>query len=390
MHERRLSRRAFLKNSSWAGMGAIAGTCVAGQPSAGKPVDTSKILNYNSKMHYRRLGKTELVLSEIGIGGHWKAPWQEQTQGWWWGKFIDDKNPVVPEQVAQNRREVVSVCIDAGVNHLDTTGLAEAMGFGVALKGRREKMIVAADDYKKCPRHPQYCNVASQIENVEDCLRSLGSDYIDIWRPQAKMDGTNTDADIDVMVETFEKLKKAGKVRHLGVSSHTSQWLQHVIEKYPQFEMVIFPCTANTKSKTQPPVGDNVEILNSQTNGRVDISLFDVAQTHDVGVITIKPFFGGSLFESHNKVKTGAWGVGSKLENDLARLTLQCILSKEAVTAVIPGVSTAYEAENAVLASYTRPLPVTAADQVWLEAQTQQRWADLPVEYEWLRNWEYV
>jgi hypothetical protein len=60
------------------------------------------------------------------------------------------------------------------------------------------------------------------------------------------------------------------------------------------------------------------------------------------------------------------------------------------VTAVIPGVSTVYEAENAVLASYTRPLPVTAADKVWLEAQTRQRWADLPIEYEWLRNWEYV
>jgi len=92
MHEGQLSRRAFLKNSSWAGMGAIAGTCIAGRPSAGESAGTSKILNYNSKMHYRRLGKTELVLSEIGTGGHWKAPWQEQTQGWWWGKFIDNKS----------------------------------------------------------------------------------------------------------------------------------------------------------------------------------------------------------------------------------------------------------------------------------------------------------
>jgi predicted aldo/keto reductase-like oxidoreductase len=137
-------------------------------------------------------------------------------------------------------------------------------------------------------------------------------------------------------------------------------------------------------------VGANVEILNSQTNGRVDISLFDVAQKHDVGVITIKPFFGGSLFQSDNQVKAGAWGVGSKLENDLARLTLQCILSRDAVTAVIPGMSTVYEAENAVLASYTRPLPVTAADKLWLESQTQQRWAALPPEYAWLRQWEYV
>jgi aryl-alcohol dehydrogenase-like predicted oxidoreductase len=390
MHKEELSRRAFLKNSSWVGMGAIAGTRAVARPSLEQRVDTSKILNYNPKMHYRRLGKTKLILSEIGIGGHWRAPWRERSHGWWWGKFIDDENPVVPEKVAQNRRDVVSVCIDAGVNHLDITGLAEAMAFGAALKGRRDKMIVAADDYKMCPRHPQHCNVESQIENVENCLKALGSDYMDIWRPQAKMDGTNTDADIEVMIEAFGRLKKAGKVRHLGVSSHTSSWLQHVIEEYPQFEMVIFPCTAKTKSKTEPPVGDNVEILNSRENGYVDVSLFDVAKNHDVGVITIKPFFGGSLFQSHGQAKTDGWGVGSKLENDLARLTLQSILSKDAVTAVIPGVSTVYEAENAVIASYTRPLPVTPADKVWMESETERRWADLPGEYGWLRDWEYV
>jgi aryl-alcohol dehydrogenase-like predicted oxidoreductase len=390
MDKKELSRRDFLRNSSFAGISAVAGNFAADRVAADGHSDAAKILNYNSRMHYRRLGKTALMLSEVGIGGHWKAPWREHAHGWWWGKFIDDEKPVVPKEVARNRTDVVSACIDAGVNHLDITGLAEAMGFGAALKGRRDKMIVAADDYKVCMRHSQYCNVKSQIENVESCLKALGSDYIDIWRPQAEMDGSNTDADIEVMIETFERVKKAGKARHLGVSSHTSSWLQHVIEDYPQFEMVIFPCTAKTKSKNKPPVGDNVEILNSRKNGYIDVSLFDVAEKHDVGVITIKPFFGGSLFQSHNKVKSGPRGVGDKLENDLARLTLQSILSKDAVTAVIPGMSTVYEAENAVLASYTRPLPITAADKAWMETQTEHRWTRLPDEYKWLRNWEFV
>ena len=179
-NRKELSRRDFLKNSSFVGIGAIASSVAADHSATGEQVDTSKILNYNSKMRYRRLGKTGLVLSEIGIGGHWRAPWRERSHGWWWGKFIDDEDPAVPEEVSQNRTDVVSVCIEAGVNHLDITGLAEAMGFGAALKGRRDKMIVAADDYKACMRHREHCNVKSQIENVESCLKALGSDYIDV------------------------------------------------------------------------------------------------------------------------------------------------------------------------------------------------------------------
>jgi hypothetical protein len=52
--------------------------------------------------------------------------------------------------------------------------------------------------------------------------------------------------------------------------------------------------------------------------------------------------------------------------------------------------STVYEAENALLASYTRPLPIAAPDKAWMESQTEQRWADLPDEYKWLHNWEFV
>jgi len=111
----------------------------------------------------------------------------------------------------------------------------------------------------------------------------------------------------------------------------------------------------------------------------------------DVGIVTIKPFHGGSVFaESIGKVKFPVMGVGSKSENDLARLTLQCILANKAVTATVPGLSTEYEVENAARASYTRPLGVSAADKEWLMKITKERWADLPEEYEWLRDWEVV
>jgi hypothetical protein len=62
----------------------------------------------------------------------------------------------------------------------------------------------------------------------------------------------------------------------------------------------------------------------------------------------------------------------------------------DAITAVIPGQSTVSEAKNAALASYTRPLGQTVAAADWLMRVTDERWADLPQEYAWLRDWELV
>ena len=384
-----VSRRTFIQNTSLASAATIAAALTKSAPAAGlsndkKKIDTSKILNYNPKMGYRRLGKTGLIISEVSLGGHWRAPWRDRSGGWWWGKFTNEQ---VPEDVAKNRTEVVSKAIDCGMNYLDITGAEECLCYGTALKGRREKMIVGADDSKLCPRHDEYCNVPAQIHNVEECLRRFGTDHLDIWRVQAKMDGTNTDADVDVVIEAFQKLHTAGKVKHLGISSHSRPWAQHVIEKYPQFEMFIFPCTAKTRQKDRPATKDNIEEVNPGY-GPDNKSIFQSLQEHDVGLITIKPFFGGSLLKTYDKPKLG---VGNKEDNDLARLTIQCILNlNEAVTSVIPGLSTVYEVDNAARASYTRPLGQTAADKEWLQRITNERWAALPLQYTWLRDWKIV
>ncbi len=386
MTREEMTRRDFVRQSSLAAAGAItgvlAGTGRASSEDTGE--DKTKILNYHPEMGYRRLGKTNLTISEIGLGGHWRAPWRDRSDGWWWGKFADEQ---VPAEVAKNRTGVMSKAIDCGVNYLDITGGEECLCYGAALKGRRDKMIVGADDYRLCPRHDEYCNTKAQIHNVEECLRRIGTDHLDIWRVQAKMDGTNTDADMEATIEAFHVLKKAGKALHFGVSSHSRPWAQHVIEKYDDVEMFIFPCTAKTKRKDAGPTKDNVEEV-AMGYGPDNTSVFDALRRRDAGLITIKPFFGGSLFQSHGKVKLG---VGSKEDNDLARLTLQCILNvSDAITCVIPGLSTIYEVENAVRASSLRRQALCPADQQWLTKVTDERWAQLPLQYTWLHDWQVV
>jgi len=377
-----ISRRDFMRNTSLAAAGTVAGA-LAGESQAKSEEVKSKIVNYNEKMHYRRLGKTNLMLSEVSFGGHWK----NRNAGRYWDSFSNEQ---VPEDVAKNRGEVMSACIETGINYLDITTAAECLSYGVALKGRREKMIIGADIHNLGPRNSSFCNVKGQTRNVDTCLRYLQTDYLDIWRPQAKMDGSNTDGEVESLIETFEKLHKAGKIRHLGMSSHSRPWLEHVLEKYPQFEMVIFPCSAKTREKGKTPTGSNVEEANPGYGSDQTQSVFKTVLERNVGIVTIKPFFGGNLFESCGKVKFPVMGVGSKTENDMARLTIQCILANKAITATVPGLSTVYEVENAARASYMRPLGQSAADKKWLMEITEERWANLPAEYEWLRDWELV
>jgi len=351
---------------------AAAGSAVGAEAAEADP---KKIVNYNPKMHYRRLGKTDLMLSEVSLGGHFK----NRGGGRYWDTFANDE---VPEDVAGNRTDVISACIDVGINYLDITTAAECLLYGVALKGRREKMLVGADDHRLGPRNRANCNVEALTHNIDECLRRLQTDYLDVWRVQADMGGGNTDADVEIMIETFQKAHQAGKVRHFGISSHSRPWAQHVVEKYAEVEMFIFPCTAKTKEKDKPPTKDNVE------GDDPAHSVFEALRKQDVGLVTIKPYSGGSLFKSGGNFPV--MGSGSKEENDLARLTLQCILTNDVITAAVPGLTTPYEVENAARASYTRVLGMTPREKEWLARVTDERWEQLPEEYHWLRDWEVV
>ncbi len=392
MKDRELTRRVFIRNTSLLATGTFAGAltgagCASTEPTSppAEPVEDAppapKIVNQHPKMGYRRLGKTNLVVSEVSLGGHWK----NRGGGRYWDTFARDE---VPPDVARNRTEVVSACIDSGINYLDITTAAECLSYGASLKGRREKMIVGADDHQLGPRNPANRNVPALLHNIDECLRRLDTDYLDIWRVQADMAGKNSDEDVAIMIEAFQEAHAAGKALHFGISSHSRPWLQHVIETFPEVEMVIFPCTAKTKVKGAAPTRDNVEEVNPGHGADQTQSIFQSVQERNVGVVTIKPFFGGSLFTK--EAKFPVLGVGSKDENDLARLTLQCILSNLTISATVPGLTTMYEAENAALASYSRSLAMTAADETWLADRVEERWAELPEEYAWLRDWEVV
>ena len=93
----RISRRTFLHKTSVIAAGTVAGALSA-KCDAAKKKDTSKILSYNPKMTYRRLGKTNLMISEISLGGH--------------GGFYTEGG-------VENRRVVLDKATELGMNYVD-------------------------------------------------------------------------------------------------------------------------------------------------------------------------------------------------------------------------------------------------------------------------------
>lgn len=370
------TRREFLRDGSRFAAGVVTAKVLTPDmvwAEKQAPPAPSDALNFNPRMHYRRLGKTGLMVSEISLGGHWKT--REGGRVW-----IDMANDEVPEDVAKNRTDVVSRAIDLGLNYLDITTPAECLAYGHALKGRREKMYVGADDGVLCPRSPDYRNVKAQVHNVDECLRRLKTDYLDIWRVQADMGGNHTDDEVAIMVETFEKVHAQGKARWLGISSHNRQFLQHVIEKFPQFSVVIFPYTAKSKVE-EASAGEGGDDHRK--------SLFESARKNDVGILTIKPFAGGSLF--HVKCKFPVLDAGSDEDHEMARLTLRYILANETISAALPGMTTVQEVENNVAASEAHgATSLDPAENLKLSLATDRMWANLPHEYRWLHEWEWV
>jgi predicted aldo/keto reductase-like oxidoreductase len=226
--------------------------------------------------------------------------------------------------------------------------------------------------------------VEKLVQDVEECLGAFKTDYFDIWRVQAQMNPPlNTDPEVENMIEAFERVHKQGKARWFGVSSHTRSWHQHIIEKYPQISMIIFPYTAQSKVID----GQEMIVEPGVSDDPAQKSIFEAVKKCDVGVCTIKPFAGGSLFSPK---KFPAPERGSAEEHKLARLTLQYILANDAITATLPGMTTMREVENNVRASYEREKGVSWQDVEWLKRKTDQAWANLPEDYEWLRDWEWV
>jgi len=361
-----LTRRAFMRNGASAAAGFSAGLAALADQQAQAAEQIEKTRSYNSNMEYRRLGKTELWISAVCLGGHWKrvdkmVPGVFKARGW---LSADLENKGFQE----NRRDVVTKCIECGVNYIDACTREEIMAYAKALRGRRDSMFFGFSWYQEEMRNPKFRTANALLATLDKGMRAAKLDYVDLWRPTMhEQSGKHSKAEVDEMMKALEKAKKQGKCRFTGFSSHDRPHIKWMIETYPEVvEVVVTPYTA--KSKVLPRD-----------------SIFDAVKQHDVGIFGIKPFSGTHLFKGDSSPDNPHAAEDDKL----ARMAIRYILNNPAVTAPIPGMINPHQVENMAKAvGERRELDMAEAKE--LEEAMDKAWAQLPADYEWLRDWEYV
>ncbi|EAZ87271.1 aldo/keto reductase [Lysinibacillus fusiformis] len=160
-------------------------------------------------MKKRKLGTSELFISEISLGGM---------------SLSTDK-----EQAAT----IVDMALDAGINYMDTADLydlgANEEIIGAALGKRRQEIILATkvgNRWTEGVEGWQWDASPSYIKQaIHASLKRLGTDYIDVYQ----LHGGTIEDDWDGIIDTFEGLKKEGLIREYGISSIRPNVLQRFL-----------------------------------------------------------------------------------------------------------------------------------------------------------------
>jgi len=204
------NRRTFLKTVG------LAGACVAVSQAA-----LAEALS--APVPRRKLGRHEELVSSLGLGGHTLAL----------AKTVEESTRIAHQ------------AIDHGVTFFDNCweyhdGRGEEW-MGKALAGKRDQVFLMT---KVCTHLPGQQSKEKALAMLEQSLKRLQTDHLDLW--QVHQVSSETEADAMFLpggsIEALEQARKQGKIRYCGFTGHLNPkfHLRVLAHKYP-FDTVQMP-----------------------------------------------------------------------------------------------------------------------------------------------------
>ncbi len=266
-------------------------------------------------MRYRRLGKTGLMVSEIGFGAEWMGKPQEEVDAF------------------------VRVCEEAGINLVDIwmadPAMRSKLGHAMAERGTRDRWIIQGH-IGSTWQDGQYVRTRD-MEVVrpafEDLLARLETDHVELGMIHYVDDVDEFRGIMEgPFIEYVRQLHAAGTIGHVGLSTHNPD-VAALAASCGEVEMVMF--SVNPAFDTLPASND-IEVLFGDYDNDYEgmnparAELYALCEREDVGLTVMKGFAGGRLFDAARS----PFGV--------ALTPVQCIhyaLTRPAVASILAGFS---------------------------------------------------
>ena len=214
-------------------------------------------------MDYRNFARTGVKVSPLCLGAMMFGAWGEQ-----------DHDEAI---------RIIHRALDAGINFLDTADVysrgesEEIVGKALA-GGRRDQVVLATKVHGTMGDDPNEFGNSRRwiVREVENSLRRLGTDWIDLYQIHRPED----DTDIDETLGALSDLVHAGKIRYLGSST------------FPASQIVEAQWVAKERGRErfvceQPPYSILVR--------GVENDVLPTCQRYGMGVIPWSPLAGGWL-----------------------------------------------------------------------------------------------
>ena len=238
-------------------------------------------------MEYRTLGKTGLKISRLGFGG---IPIQK----------VD----------AVATKQLIHAMIEKGMNYIDTArGYTVSESYlGEALEGVRDKFVLATKSMAVTKE--------AMAADIETSLHNFRTDYIDLYQVHnPSVAALDTILAPDGALEALLEAKAAGKIGHIGFTTHTTQLFEKALS-LDWVETIMFPYNL------------------VETHGE---ELMRKCTEKNIGFIVMKPLAGGAIEDP--------------------ALALRFICANPDVTVVIPGMYDVKEIDmNLAAVENTAPL----------------------------------
>lgn len=277
-------------------------------------------------MKYRKLGKSDLELSEVSFGC-----------------MSLEGDP------AANVR-MLHRALDSGINYFDTADLYQAGEneriLGKAFKGMRDRLLIGTKvgnqlrpDGSGWDWNPRKSYI---LAAVNKSLQRLQTDYIDLYQ----LHGGTIDDPIDETIEAFELLQEQGKIRYYGISSIRP----NVIREYVQRSNIV-----------------SVMMQYSLLDRRPEESCLDLLEEQQIGVLSrgslAKGLLAGKAPEpylgySAEEVAAAADAVQSVAgqSRKSAEVALGFVLDHPAIASAVVGIRTEKQLQEAIQAAKAAPL----------------------------------